>query len=95
MRSDKYYEEDRKKQELKDRITVILVAGAIAITSSAIVYKIEENKLETMINYYETLIQETNEKSYLEGFLDGVFGVQNKYYTYSNTNPKVLIKTNN
>ena len=86
MRMDRYLEEKKKKEELNDKLTAIIVAATLAITPAAVVYKIEEDKIETMRSYYEALIQESNQKSYYEGFLDGLFGIDNKFYQY--TDPK-------
>lgn len=91
MRTDRYLEEKIKKEELNDKVTAILVAAALAITPAAVVYKVEEDKMETMRSYYEALIQESNQKAYYEGFLDGLFGIDNKYYKYTDSKDEGLV----
>ena len=79
MRIDENYEERRKeelREEFKTKVTATLVAAALAVTPAAIVYKIEQDKMETMMEYYEILLEETNQNSYLQGYLDALFGTQ-------------------
>lgn len=72
---------ENKEQELKDKITTTLLVTAIAVTPAAIVHKVDQAQIDAMMNYYETIIEEEREKAYLEGFLDGVFGIENDFYT--------------
>lgn len=72
---------ENKEQELKDKITATLLVTAIAVTPAAIVHKVDQAQIDTMMNYYETIIEEEREKAYLQGFLDGIFGVEDNYYT--------------
>ena len=91
MRMDKYHEEERRRDELKDKITAIVVAAALAITPAAVVYKVEQDKMETMQSYYEALIQESTQKAYYEGFLDALFGLNNEYYMYNDPKDEGIV----
>lgn len=72
---------ENKKEELKDKIKVTVLAVAVATVPAATVYKIEQDKMDTMQMYYETLLEEEKENSYMKGFLDGLFGVEDNFFT--------------
>lgn len=72
---------ENKEQDLKDKITTTLLVTAIAVTPAAIVHKFDQAKIDTMVNYYETIIEEEKEKSYMQGFLDGLLGIEDNFYT--------------
>ena len=94
MRSDKYIKEEKRKEEIKNRITATLLAFSLAVVSAGVVYKVEEDKMDTMRSYYEVLLEETNKTSYLQGFLDGLFGVTNNFFDYTDPKGEGLINTN-
>lgn len=85
---------ENKEQELKDKITTTILVTAIAVTPAVIVHKVDQAKIDAMMNYYETIIEEEKEKSYMQGFLDGLFGVEDNFYTPVDTIKDGLIETN-
>ncbi len=91
MRSDKYIEEDLKKEKLKDKITITFIAAALMVVPAGIVYKLEETKMETLAMYYESLLQESNQASYLQGYFDGLFGMENRYFEYTDSKGEGLV----
>ena len=90
--TDDYYERLRK-EEIKDKITTAIVITALAVTPAAIVYKIEEDKIDTISSYYESMLIESNQASYLQGFFDGLFGVDNRYYIQTDEINNSIIET--
>ncbi len=80
MRVRNNFKED-PEQELRDKIKVTLLVAALAVTPAAIVHKIDQDKMEIMSSYYETILEEEKEKSYMEGFLDGLFGKEDNFLT--------------
>lgn len=72
---------ENKREEIKNKITVTVLATTLAVAPAAIVHKFDQLKIDAMINYYETMIEEEKEKSYMQGFLDGLFGVEDNFYT--------------
>ena len=80
MRVTEDYEERLRREEIKDKITSTLVVAALVVTPAAIVYKIEEDKMESLSLYYESMLMESNQASYLQGFFDGLFGMENRYF---------------
>lgn len=91
MRSDKYIEEDLRKEKLKDRLTAGFVAAALMIVPASIVYKMEEAKVETIAMFYETLLEESNQASYYQGYFDGLFGIENRYFEYTDSKGEGLV----
>ncbi|MBQ3297536.1 MAG: hypothetical protein IJG97_01885 [Bacilli bacterium] len=80
MRVRNNFKED-KNEELKEKIRVTLLIAALTVTPAAIVHKIENDKLEIMSSYYETVLEEEREKAYMEGYLDGLFGKEDNFFT--------------
>ena len=72
---------ENKTEEIKDRITATLLAVTLAVAPAAVVYKVEHDKLVTMSEFYQTLIEEEKQKSYLEGYMDGLFGIEDNFFT--------------
>lgn len=58
---------------LRERIKYTLVAAALVVVPSSTVFTIEEAKLQQVSDYYEQLIQASNESAYLNGFYDGIY----------------------
>jgi len=92
MRSDRYIEEDKRKEELKDKITATILGVSMVVVPAVAVYEFEEYKINTMSAYYETLLEETNKESYLEGFIDGMLGIDDKFYIYTDSKEEGLFQ---
>ncbi len=93
MRVTEDYYERLRREEIKDKITTAVVITAIAVVPAAIVYKIEEDKMDTLCSYYESMLMESNQASYLQGFFDGLFGGENRYFTPTNGIDNNIIET--
>ena len=76
---------ENKAEELKDRITSTLLAFALVVVPAGVVYKVEENRIETMQEYYQILLENETEKAYLQGYVDGIFGIQDNFVTPVNS----------
>ena len=92
MRSDRYIEEDKRKEEFKDRITATVLGVAMIVIPSVAIYEFEEYRINTMRAYYETLLEETNKESYLQGFIDGMLGIDDKFYIYTDSKEEGLFR---
>ena len=93
MRSDRYIEEDKRKEDLKDKITATVLGAAMIVIPAVAVYEFEEYKINTMRTYYETLLEETNKESYLQGFIDGMLGIDDNFYIYTDSKGEGMIET--
>lgn len=80
MRVRNNFKED-KEQELRDKIKTTILITAIAVTPAAIIHKIDQIKIDAMMTYYETVIEEEREKAYMQGFLDGLLGPEDNFFT--------------
>ena len=87
------FKED-KEQELRDKIKTTILITAIAVTPAAIIHKIDQIKIDAMMAYYETVIEEEKEKSYMQGFLDGLFGPEENYLVPVDEVKDNIIETN-
>lgn len=68
--------------ETKEKVTATFLAVALAVTPAALIHKIEQDKIETLQEYYEILLQEERDKAYLEGYIDGLYGPEDDYFEY-------------
>ena len=93
MRVRNNFKED-KEQELRDKIKTTILITAIAVTPAAIIHKIDQIKIDAMMTYYETVIEEEKEKSYMQGFLDGLFGPEENYLIPVDEVKDNIIETN-
>ena len=69
---DNFKEEPKEKLTLGERVLATTI-GVALVAAPVIVYKVEETKIEMMQSTYEVILEESNKRAYMEGFVDGLF----------------------
>ena len=90
MRVRDNFKEEPKK-ELRKKVVATLIGTALVVGPPIVVHKIDQNKMEMMQSTYEILLEESTKNAYLEGFIDGLLGVDDKFYIYTNNNSDLVI----
>ena len=85
---DNFKEEPKEELTLGEKIVATLLGTALLVGPPALVHKIDQDKMAMMQSTYEALLEESNQKAYLEGFIDGFTGEKDNFFIYTNPEDK-------